>query len=134
MLTSFAIIKEDNRFINDYFIKVINNDDFIVKFIKIIFKFIKLKVLSVELYTDDNNIKLKRLYLNTDSRDATEEIYNISLITVSVYSDSYINSDLRFSISDLILFQFNMFRTIFFKNVILNSFIFIKLTDCDSRT
>ena len=68
------------------------------------FKFVKLKISSVESYTDNNNIKLKRLYLNINFRDATEKIYNISLTTVSAYFNSYVNFNLRFNISDLTLF------------------------------
>ena len=101
MFTSFTIIKKNDRFINDYFVKIINNDDFIAEFIKIMFKFIKLKVSSVKSYINDDNIELKRLYLNINFRDAIEKIYNISLITVSAYFNSYINSDLRFNIFNL---------------------------------
>ena len=104
MFTSLTIIKKDNRFINDYFVKIISNDDFIAEFIKIMFKFIKLRVFSVKLYINDDDIKLKKLYLNINSRDATEEICNVSFIIVSAYSDSYVNFNLRFSISDSILF------------------------------
>ena len=98
------IIEKDDRFINDYFIKIVNNDDFTAEFIKIMFKFIKLRVFFIESYINNDNIKLKRFYLNINFRDAIEKIYNISLIIVSAYFNSYINSDLRFNIFDSTLF------------------------------
>ena len=78
-----------------------SNNDVTIKFIKIMFKIIKLRIFSVESYTDNNNIKLKKLYLNIDSRDATGKICNVSLMIVSAYS---VRSYFHFNISDLILF------------------------------